>query len=110
MNFYYIIIDNTFLNNINQNSITMKLYKDLQELSAAVLNGEVCTMKKAIEAKCLDCSNYQSSEVRECPVTTCPLYAFRFGKNPYKKKREYTDEQLAEMRDRMKAIRTKKQK
>ena len=86
----------------------MKLYKDLQELSAAVLNGEVNTMKKAIEAKCLDCSNYQSSEVRECHVSTCPLHPFRFGKNPYKKQRHYTDEQLAEMRNRMSEIRAKR--
>lgn len=85
----------------------MKLYKDLQELSTAVLNGEVNTMKKAIEAKCLDCSCYQPSEVRECVVQTCPLHPFRLGKNPYKRQRQYTDEQRAEMRDRLLAGKAK---
>lgn len=85
----------------------MKLYKDIDELNAAVKNGEVNTYKKALEAKCLDCSAYQQSEVRECVVTTCPLYAFRLGKNPYKRKREYTDEERAAIAERLKAHRKK---
>lgn len=40
---------------------------------------------KAIRAKCLECSCNQVVEVRECPVTDCPLFPFRFGKNPYRK-------------------------
>ena len=36
----------------------------------------------AIRAKCLDCSCYQPSEVRECPVTTCSLWRFRMGRDP----------------------------
>lgn len=37
---------------------------------------------KAIRAKCLECSNYQPKEVRECLITDCPLYRYRMGKNP----------------------------
>ena len=37
---------------------------------------------KSIRAKCLECSNYQPSEVRYCLITECPLYSFRMGKNP----------------------------
>ena len=37
---------------------------------------------KAIRAKCLECSNGQYSEVRACPATDCPLYAYRFGHRP----------------------------
>lgn len=37
---------------------------------------------KAIRAKCLECSNYQPKEVRECIIPDCPLYPFRMGKNP----------------------------
>lgn len=48
---------------------------------------------KAIRAKCLDCCCGQANEVRECPITDRPLYAFRFGKNPYRKKVELTEEQ-----------------
>ena len=36
----------------------------------------------AIRMKCLDCSCYQPSEVRECPVTTCDLWRFRMGRDP----------------------------
>ena len=37
---------------------------------------------KAIRAKCLECSNYQPKEVRECLITDCPLFPYRMGKNP----------------------------
>lgn len=39
---------------------------------------------KAIRAKCVDCSCGQLKEVRECPVTNCPLYPYRMGKRPKK--------------------------
>ena len=55
---------------------------------------------KAIRAKCLDCSNGSAYEVKLCPIKRCPLYEFRFGKNP-NIKREYTDEQREEMRQRL---------
>ena len=37
---------------------------------------------KAIRAKCLDCCCGIREEVKLCPVTDCPLYAYRFGKDP----------------------------
>lgn len=37
------------------------------------------TRAKAIRAKCLDCSCWNSAEVRKCPITTCALWPFRFG-------------------------------
>lgn len=40
------------------------------------------TPLKAIRAKCLDCCCWQSEEVRQCPLETCSLFPFRFGKNP----------------------------
>ena len=36
----------------------------------------------AVRAKCLDCSCYQPSEVRDCPVTACDLWPYRFGSDP----------------------------
>ena len=36
----------------------------------------------AIRQKCLDCSCQQPGEVRECPVTECDLWPFRFGRDP----------------------------
>ena len=57
---------------------------------------------KAIRAKCLDCCCGQTKEVALCASSNCPLYPFRFGKNPYRSKREYTEEQRAAMAERMK--------
>ena len=37
---------------------------------------------KAIRAKCLDCCCGQRNEVVVCPCADCPLYPYRFGKNP----------------------------
>lgn len=50
------------------------------------------TAIKAIRAKCLDCSGGSANEVRLCELKHCPLYKFRFGRNP-NIKREMTDEQ-----------------
>ena len=36
----------------------------------------------AIRQKCLDCSCYQPSEVRECQLTACSLWPFRLGSDP----------------------------
>ena len=54
---------------------------------------------RAIRLKCYDCSSYQSNEVRECIVTNCPLFPFRLGKNPFRKK-ELTEEKRNELRER----------
>jgi hypothetical protein len=40
-------------------------------------------MLKAIRTKCLDCSNQQIDEVRNCVISNCPLYPYRMGKNPF---------------------------
>lgn len=40
------------------------------------------TPMKAIRLKCLDCSCGSSNEVKLCTVEKCPLYPYRFGKNP----------------------------
>lgn len=40
------------------------------------------TPMKAIRLKCYDCSGFSFSEVRQCTVTGCPLYPYRFGKRP----------------------------
>ena len=60
---------------------------------------------KAIRAKCLDCSCGSATEVKLCPIKTCALYDFRFGKNPFRAKREYTEEQKAEMAARLRGLR-----
>ena len=70
---------------------------------------EITSPIKAIRAKCLDCSCDSSNEVRMCTITDCPLYPFRFGKNPYRTKREYTEEQRAVMVERLRKAREAKE-
>lgn len=62
---------------------------------------------KAIREKCLDCCG-NANEVKLCPVTDCALYPFRFGKNPYRTKREYSEEQKQQMRERLQKARENK--
>lgn len=56
---------------------------------------------KAIRLKCLDCCCGSSNEVKLCTVAGCPLYPFREGHNPFKAKREWTEEEKEAQRARM---------
>lgn len=62
---------------------------------------KVTSVLKAIKKHCLTCGGMQRDEVIHCCVTHCYLWPFRFGKNPYRKKREMTEEQKEAMRQRM---------
>lgn len=42
------------------------------------------TPLRAIRAKCLECAG-RRKVVRNCEEADCPLFAFRFGKNPHRK-------------------------
>lgn len=55
---------------------------------------------KAIRAFCIECNCGQVYEVTRCPCTSCPLYEFRHGKNPYRK-RELTEEQRKQLVERL---------
>jgi hypothetical protein len=49
---------------------------------------KVKTPVKAIRENCIDCMGGRDSKgyakrITECPVPVCPLFEFRFGKNPY---------------------------
>lgn len=52
---------------------------------------------KAIRAKCLDCCCGSSQEVELCACPDCPLYMFRFGKNPNVKLSEEERERRRQM-------------
>ena len=67
---------------------------------------EITNPVKAIKMKCLDCSGDSLDEVRQCPITSCALYPFRMGKNPYRNT-EISPEQKAIRSTRMKALRQK---
>lgn len=36
----------------------------------------------SMRSYCIDCSGGSVGEVRKCPVTDCPLWQYRFGKDP----------------------------
>jgi hypothetical protein len=44
---------------------------------------------KAIRNNCLDCSCGQANEVRLCHLQHCPLWPFRFGKDPTPSRRGF---------------------
>ena len=84
--------------------------EDTEEESTSVegYTGEkVTSVLKAIKKHCLSCGGNQRDEVTYCCVTHCYLWPFRFGKNPYRKKREMTEEQKIAMQQRMSKMRNK---
>lgn len=60
---------------------------------------------KAVREFCVECSGGSTAEVKSCPVYKCPLYPFRFGKNPYRQRREMTEEEKRVLADRLREAR-----
>lgn len=67
---------------------------------------------KAIRDFCkFDCclvgdENDGATEVwRDCDIVTCPLNSFRMGKNPFRKRRELTDDERQEIVERLQKAR-----
>ena len=54
---------------------------------------------KAIKKNCIECCGDNQNEVKLCTATSCPLYNFRTGHNPFRKNSEknLTDEQRQEL-------------
>lgn len=75
-----------------------------EEFNQEVLENK--NVLRAIHLKCYDCSAYNINEIKECPVKECPLYPFRQGKNPFRK-RELTDEQRQKIGERLNKAKTK---
>lgn len=80
--------------------------EDMDELFDDEYNGdetesekdEIKSPLKAIRAFCIDCMGGAVRDVKNCPSKICPLYAFRMGKNPYRK-RELSPEHLAKLQE-----------
>lgn len=66
---------------------------------------EITNPIKAIRAFCMECSCGSSTEVKNCTISRCPLYPFRFGKNPYRHRREMTEEEKQMLADRLREAR-----
>jgi hypothetical protein len=46
---------------------------------------KIFTPVSAIRARCLACAEGQASVVRKCVQNDCPLFQYRFGRNPARK-------------------------
>ena len=55
----------------------------------------------AIRARCLDCSSQQQSEVRKCTAVQCPSWPYRMGTNPWREKKELTEERREQLKNIM---------
>lgn len=69
---------------------------------------EIKNPVKAIRAFCLECCGGSPAEVRERTSSNCPLKPFRLGRNPYRSKREMTEEQKEAARARLQLAREAK--
>lgn len=67
---------------------------------------EIRNPVKAIKAFCIDCMGGSYNEVKNCTSQICALHPFRMGRNPYRTtvKRELTEEQREELRERMRKV------
>lgn len=53
-----------------------------RKLSVEMKIVEKPSMAKAIKAFCLECGGGVTTTVRDCNIERCPLFPYRFGKNP----------------------------
>lgn len=79
---------------------------DESEEASDVRSKEITSPLKAIRAFCIDCQGETVREIKNCTAFKCPLYAFRMGKNPYRK-RELNPEHLAKLQEARKKAREK---
>ena len=59
------------------------------------------TPLQAIKKFCYECSGKDNKEVEMCPSKKCPLYIYRYGKDP-KLKKTLTEEEKSKLKDRLK--------
>jgi len=79
----------------------MSTKSDSDPTDLRALGHQPMTPLQALRAHCLDCSGQQASEVAHCPVTRCPSWPFRLGRNPW---RIVTDAQRAASRSNAKHL------
>ena len=73
-----------------------------------ITTAEITNPVKAIRAFCLDCCGGSPYEVKDCTARDCFLYPFRLGRNPFRTKREMTEEQRSAAAERLALAREKK--
>lgn len=68
---------------------------------------QVISPLRAIRMFCLQCVE-TANDVRNCICTSCPLYPFRMGKNPFRHRRTLTEEERQAAAARFAAYREKR--
>lgn len=63
---------------------------------------------KVIRKYCLECCRESPKEVEVCPAEKCWLHPFRMGNNPYRTKRELSEEQKKEAAENLRKARLAK--
>lgn len=58
----------------------------------------------SIREFCYECCGFSRADVKTCPSKKCPLWPFRFGKNPYVS-RNMSEEQRRKSAERLKKYR-----
>lgn len=56
---------------------------------------------QALRERCVDCCGGSTNEVRLCVAVACAAWPFRMGTDPWRAKRQLTDEQRAALRERL---------
>lgn len=65
-------------------------------------NKVITSPLKAIRANCIQCCGDSRYEVKLCEIKKCPLWHFRFGKNPFNKRANMSEEERKIISERMK--------
>lgn len=99
---------NTMMDEIENEVDGEEIESEDESLRIEGYNGPVITSPiKAIKAHCIECCGGSYNEAKLCTATKCPLWCFRTGKNPYRK-REMSDEQKQAAAERLMKARLEK--
>ena len=95
----------------HQRTVNINKLTDLTKIGVKIMNRYQPKKQKqpvkAIRKFCIECMGGEESEghikrISECGSQDCPLYDFRFGKNPYHSQ-NLTDEQRKERGERLRS-------
>jgi hypothetical protein len=76
------------------------------EFNRAGIEGETWggTGLQVIRAKCMDCCVEQEVELRKCVAITCANWPYRMGENPFRVKKQLSDEARTALRERARTM------
>lgn len=80
--------------------------RKMTEAELVALGHHKRPLLRVIRANCIECAAGSEAEVRRCRMVACAMWPYRMGTNPHQR-RELTDEQRAELGERMRVARTK---